>query len=66
LDNALEDLSEGGGIRECKPHIVSCIFWLLTNYANKVNFLEGERQEALHALLGFIKKIYCYDRYVSE
>lgn len=37
----------------------------MTNYPQKVNFLENERQEAIKALLNFLKKLYCYDRSVS-
>lgn len=67
-DNFLQGLEELGdeGLKECKALIIQCIFWLLTNYPNKVNFLEPERQEALHAVLNLMKKMYCIERDVAE
>ena len=31
LDAGIEELGDEG-VKECKVHIVQCIFWLLTNY----------------------------------
>jgi len=61
----LEDLSDGG-IKECKSQIVTCIYWLLTNYPQKVNFLEPERQQAVFAVLNFMKKLYSFERSFSN
>lgn len=66
LDQALNELAEGEGINECKSPIVSCIFWLFSNCPAKVNFLEHDRQQATKAVLNFFKKLYCYDRSVSN
>lgn len=43
-----------------------CIYWLLTNYPKKTNFLEPERQEATKAILNFITKLYCIERSFSR
>lgn len=65
FDLALTELADGG-IKECKAQIITCIFWLFTNYPQKINFLEHDRQEAVKALLNFMKKLYCYERFISK
>jgi hypothetical protein len=39
---ALDELADGG-IKECKSQIIACIFWLLSNFPSKINFLENDR-----------------------
>lgn len=64
LDAALDDLSTEG-IQECKQQIVTCVYWLLTQYPNKVNFLQRERQESVRAVLTFVKRLYQVERSIS-
>jgi len=65
FEQGLEELGEDG-IKECKSSIVACIFWLLTNHPQKVNFLDPERQVALKSIINLLKKLYCIDRSVSD
>jgi len=65
FEQGLEELGEDG-IKECKNSIVACIFWLLTNHPQKVNFLDPERQVALKSIINLLKKLYCIDRTVSD
>ena len=65
LQQGLEDLADDG-VKECKGLIVQCIYWLLTNYPHKMNFLEPERQEGLYALINLMKKMYCIEREITD
>lgn len=39
---ALDELADEG-IKECKSQIISCIYWLLSSFPSKINFLENDR-----------------------
>ena len=42
FEMALDELADRG-IKECKSQIIACIYWLLSNFPSKINFLENDR-----------------------
>lgn len=65
LEQGIEDLGDDGVVA-CKGSIITCVFWLLTNYVGKVNFQDPERQGGVRALLSMMKRIYCIERSMAQ